>query len=74
VSGVGAVTWGDGAMGIKGRRIQRITVWSAPHVDDYVGFRSVTVLNNSNYVGMHPNWQTGPPPALAPGAATWGAA
>ena len=77
VRGVGAVTWGDGATGIRGvvsaansliGSTEHDSVGSGFH-DDF-GSHSVTALSNGNYVVISPSWDNGTIPDA--GAVTWG--
>jgi hypothetical protein len=66
---VGAVTWGDGNIGISGVvSSANSMIGSTP--GDLVGSDGVTVLSNGNYVIRSANWNNGL--AFGAGAATWG--
>lgn len=67
-SGVGAVTWGNGATGITGVvSVTNSIVGSS--AADAVG-SGVTTLTNGSYVLVTPNWKNGT--AINAGAVTWG--
>ncbi len=64
---VGAATWGNGAVGVKGA-VSATNSLVGSVADDYAG-NLVPALSNGNYVVSSPNWHLG---ALANvGAATW---
>jgi hypothetical protein len=64
----GAVTWGNGTMGITGT----ISAYNSlvGTTDDKVGFGDATALPNGNYVVESPYWHNGA--AAYAGAVTWG--
>lgn len=61
----GAVTWGNGATGIKG-----LINSSNSLIGNSVGNGGVTVLSNGNYVVSSPYWSNGS--IFSVGAVTWG--
>ncbi len=72
-SGKGAVTWGDGATGVKGvvsaaNSLVGSTFGDEVGANDHVGGdrNGVVALTNGNYVVSSPNWN------VVRGAATWG--
>jgi filamentous hemagglutinin family protein len=60
----GAVTWGDGTVGVKGT-VDATNSLVGSNTSDYVG-GGVTALSNGNYVVSSPNWND------RRGAVTWG--
>ena len=66
--GMGAVTWANGTIGIKGT-ISAANSLVGNTVNDQVGSYGVSVLNNGNYVVSSPYWDGG---ASDAGAVTWG--
>ena len=67
---VGAVTWGDGTIGISGV-VSVANSLTGSTSNDYVGYFGVTVLSNGNYVVNSSMWDSAGAIANA-GAATWG--
>jgi len=66
----GAVTWGDGATGVKGL-ISSSNSLVGDRTSDLIGGKAaVTPLSNGNYVVRSPNWQRGA--VNEAGAVTWG--
>ena len=65
----GAVTWGNGAGGVKGL-LSADNSLVGSRTGDFVGSGGVTVLTNGNYVVNSPNWANGS--ASFAGAVTWG--
>jgi hypothetical protein len=65
----GAVTWGDGRIGVRGL-ISEANSLVGSEPNDGVGFPDVTLLSNGNYVVVSPNWNGGF--VNGHGAATWG--
>lgn len=61
----GAVTWGNGSVGITGV-VGDANSLTGTNQNDKVGFKGITALANGNYVVASPNWQGNT------GAATWG--
>src|SRR5262249_43552814 len=61
----GAVTWGDGAMGIHGD-ISATNSLVGSNPDDQVGSTDITILTNGNYIVRSINWDQ------QRGAVTWG--
>lgn len=66
----GAVTWGNGASGVKGT-ISAANSLVGTTSDDQVG-TYLTALNNGNYVTGTPFWNNVGSSATDAGAATWG--
>ncbi len=69
IANVGAVTWGNGASGVKGT-ISSANSLVGSTADDLVGNGLITTLTNGNYVVTSPSWDNGA--VLSAGAATWG--
>ncbi|MEM9886620.1 MAG: T9SS type A sorting domain-containing protein [Bacteroidota bacterium] len=68
VNDTGAVTWGDGVLGVRGPvSITNSLVGSMPF--DLVGNSGVTALPNGNYVIASPSWDNGR--VVNAGAVTW---
>ena len=65
----GAVTWGNGATGVKGA-VSAANSLVGGTAGDSVGSRAVTVLSNGNYLVASPDWHNGA--AAKAGAVTWG--
>jgi hypothetical protein len=65
----GAVTWGDGTAGVTGV-ISAENSLIGTNAGDKVGSGGVTVLKNSNYVVVSPNWHN--QMVQNSGAVTWG--
>ena len=65
---VGAVTWGDGSVGIRGTVDDSNSIVGSAFEDE-VGRNGVTALTNGNYIVGSPHWRNGA--AGAVGAATW---
>ncbi|MBK7957830.1 MAG: hypothetical protein IPK03_06705 [Bacteroidetes bacterium] len=66
---VGAVTFGNGAIGVTGNiNISNSLIGTS--TSDKIGNGSITILNNGNYVVSSPNWKNGT--FQNAGAATWG--
>ncbi len=65
---VGAVTWGNGATGIKGV-VSPLNSLVGSTANDQVGYSGVTALTNGNYVVSSYTWDGA---AAYVGAATWG--
>jgi hypothetical protein len=65
---VGAVTWGNGSLGVSGTASVANSLIGSK-TDDQVGLHGVSVLTNGNYVVRSRNWNS--LDALA-GAVTWG--
>ena len=55
---VGAVTWGDGATGVKGI-VSSANSLVGSTVNDQVGSQGVTALNNGNFVAKSSDWTNG---------------
>jgi hypothetical protein len=73
-NGLGAVTWGDGTVGVTGP-VSASNSLVGSHSGDHVGsgrasVGGVTALSNGNYVVQSPFWNGGFSSGL--GAATWG--
>ncbi|MFO1507592.1 MAG: hypothetical protein U1F23_11080 [Lysobacterales bacterium] len=68
-TGVGAVTWVDGNIGLDAA-ISSSNSLIGTHPADSVGAWGVTVLPNGNYVVVSPNWNDGT--NVLVGAVTWG--
>ncbi len=71
----GAVTWGDGRSGIRGRVSANNSLVGARAGDmvgsgGYTSIAGVTALNNGNYVVVSANWANGD--VSGAGAVTWG--
>uniref|UniRef100_UPI003A97ADF2 beta strand repeat-containing protein n=1 Tax=Rosistilla oblonga TaxID=2527990 RepID=UPI003A97ADF2 len=66
---VGAVTWGDGSMGVSGE-ISAANSLVGSTTGDRVGYGGVMALNNGNYVVRSYYWGNGT--ATNAGAVTWG--
>jgi hypothetical protein len=64
-NGRGAVTWGDGTVGVAGV-VDAGNSLVGSHVRDFVGNFGATVLSNGNYVVNNPLWEGGR------GAVAWG--
>ena len=64
----GAITWGDGTIGIKGAVSSTNSLIGSQ--GDYAGNRGVTALSNGNYVVRSSFWKNGA--ASRAGAVTWG--
>ncbi len=69
VGNIGAVTWGDGTVGVKGV-VSTANSLMGQTADDQVGYPSATALSNGNYVVTSPYWDSGT--AADVGAVTWG--
>jgi hypothetical protein len=68
IADAGAVTWGNGTVGVKGTLdFGNSLLGGRP--GDRVGSGGVTKLSNGNYVVVSPFWQLGPTQV---GAVTWG--
>jgi hypothetical protein len=67
---VGAVTWGDGSVGIAGV-VSASNSLVGTTTGDLVGSGRVTTLNNGNYVVVSSQWNNGAPNQHV-GAVTWG--
>lgn len=65
----GAVTWGNGSVGISGE-INSTNSLVGSKVNDRVGYGGIASLTNSNYVVASPEWDNGS--IVNAGAATWG--
>lgn len=65
----GAVTLGNGTIGIKGTLNSGNSLLGGKNGDN-VGSGGVTKLSNGNYVVLSPSWHNGGPPQV--GAVTWG--
>jgi hypothetical protein len=70
VSDVGAVTWGNGAIGTTGLVGPGNSLVGSTAKDGLNS--SIAALNNSNYVVSTPNWDAMSPAVVNVGAATWG--
>ncbi len=75
----GAVTWGDGAVGVRGRISATNSLIGNLAYDpfagssaDLVGSGGVTALSNGNYVVASPNWTGSLLTPNSVGAVTWG--
>jgi hypothetical protein len=66
---VGAVTWGDGMLGISGP-VSTVNSLVGSTAGDQVGHGGVTPLGDGNYVVLSPDWDNGG--AADAGAVTWG--
>ena len=66
---LGAVTWGDGTIGVKGA-VSATNSLIGSTAGDGIGSRGVTALANGNYVVESPFWDNGG--VVDGGAATWG--
>lgn len=69
VVNAGAVTFGNGLSGVTGP-ITTVNSLVGTKLNDQVGFSSIRVLNNGNYVVISYNWDNGS--VADAGAATWG--
>ncbi|MEQ9667645.1 CHAT domain-containing protein [Coleofasciculus sp. G2-EDA-02] len=70
-SQAGAVTWGDGSVGITGE-VTTSNSLVGTQADDSVGNRGVVALTNGNYVVRSSNWDNPDTGATDAGAVTWG--
>jgi hypothetical protein len=61
----GAVTWGDGTMGVSGL-ISNANSLVGTNTTDRVGYDGITALSNGNYLARSPFWSE------SRGAVTWG--
>ncbi len=68
-SHVGAVTWGNGSIGVSGI-VSASNSLVGSTSGDRVGFVSILALSNGNYVVSSPFWANGS--AVNAGAVTWG--
>ena len=68
VTGAGAVTWGDGTIGVSGT-ITTVNSLVGSTANDRVGFPGVTALTNGNYVVQSGAWDG---TIVDAGAVTWG--
>jgi hypothetical protein len=66
---VGAVTWGDGAIGTAGE-VGVGNSWFGSNIGDEIGSRGVVALANGNYVVASPQWDNAGTADV--GAVTWG--
>jgi hypothetical protein len=66
----GAVTWGNGSIGISGP-VTSANSLVGTSASDQVGNTGVTPLTNGNYVVSSQNWRNTSPAAANAGAATW---
>jgi hypothetical protein len=71
VAGVGAVTWGNGAVGTSGT-VSAANSLIGGTANDQVGLTGVTVLTNGNYVVRSHRWDNPSPVRTDAGAVTWG--
>jgi hypothetical protein len=69
ITGVGAVTWGDGISGISGV-VSSGNSLVGSRANDSVGSNGVTALTNGNYVVVTQTWDSGTISDV--GAVTWG--
>ncbi len=67
-NGFGAVTWGDGTVGVTGT-ISADNSLVGSQAGDNVGYGGITALSNGNYVVRSPMWNGGLANGL--GAVTW---
>jgi hypothetical protein len=67
----GAVTWGNGSIGIKGP-VSATNSLVGSSVGDSVGNSGVTALTNGNYVVRSSEWDKPSPATADAGAVTWG--
>ena len=67
---VGAVTWGNGTLGVKGVVSSANSLVGSYANNDCVGSGGVKALSNGNYVVSSPRWRNGT--LLLAGAVTWG--
>ncbi len=67
-NGFGAVTWGDGTIGVTGT-ISADNSLVGSQAGDIVGYGGITALSNGNYVIRSPMWNGGLTNGL--GAVTW---
>lgn len=70
LSSAGAVTWGDGSIGVRGE-ISTANSLVGSNFSDEVG-TNITLLKNGNYVVSSPSWDNGA--VFNTGAVTWGSA
>ncbi len=67
--GVGAVSWGNGYVGIRGV-VSQANSMTGGSIGDRVGSGGVVALSNGSFVVQSPQWKNGG--ASLAGAATWG--
>ncbi|MEM1325594.1 MAG: T9SS type A sorting domain-containing protein [Bacteroidota bacterium] len=65
----GAVTWGDGSIGISGA-VSAVNSLVGPTSGDQIGSSGIIVLSNDNFVVRSPFWNNGT--VSTAGAVTWG--
>jgi len=65
---VGAVTWGDGNLGVVGDILNSQSIFGS-NSGSQIGLGGVTALSNGNYAVLSPNWVDGV--GVARGAVTW---
>lgn len=71
IANVGAVTWGNGAIGTVGL-VSKTNSLIGGRTNDSVGEPQLTVLTNGNYVVSSPDWDDPTGPIGDVGAVTWG--
>ena len=70
-TGLGAVTWGSGLIGVSGN-VSAANSLVGVNAGDLVGAGGVTALSNGNYVVCTPDWGGGAGTPWGLGAITWG--
>ncbi|WP_044205933.1 CHAT domain-containing protein [Coleofasciculus chthonoplastes] len=67
----GAVTWGNGTIGISAE-VNATNSLVGTQTDDQVGSGGVTALSNGNFVVVSPRWDNNVTGVIDVGAVTWG--